>query len=434
MSGPQEPAGGWQRLHPLSPIVRLGPVAVGLFVILAPGLLLNGGSGESPQQLVILTVIFVGGLISWLVTRWRIDGQELRIETGLVRRSSRRFALSRVQAIDVVRPGLARVFGLAELRLRMGGSTGGHARLAYLTVAEAESLRARLLALAQADQPEPPAAVAEERVLVSVPTARLAGSIFLAAPGLMAEAMLAALVGTTLLAPGAAAGIVGSGSGWLIVIYTLVWRRFNDEYRLTVADSTDGLRVRSGLITLTAETIRPGRIQAVRLTEPLLWRPLGWCRLELDIAGQQDHDREGEAQSRQLRTILPVGKRADAGRLLDHVVPTAPQERLPPPRRAWIKSPMRYRNLAWGHSDDWVVTTSGRVRRVTDWVPLVKAQSLRRVQGPVQRALRLVTIHVDTAGRNVHATLRDRDVAEADGALDALVQLCRAARQAERPA
>src|SRR5882724_5191049 len=92
-------------------------------------------------------MLVVLGVVSWLVTRWRIEEDDLRIETGLIRRSSLRYPLSQVQAIDTVRPGLARIFGLAELRLRMGG-TGGSARLAYLPLEEAEVLRARLLALA----------------------------------------------------------------------------------------------------------------------------------------------------------------------------------------------------------------------------------------------------------------------------------------------
>jgi putative membrane protein len=94
------------------------------------------------------------------------------------------------------------------------------------------------------------------------------------------------------------------------------------------------------------------------------------------------------------------------------------------------KSPLRYRFLAWGRSDTCLVTMSGRIRRVTVWVPLGKAQSFRRVQGPVQRRLRLASVHVDTAGRSVHATLRDRDVVEADEALAELVRLGRAARRA----
>jgi putative membrane protein len=66
---------------------------------------------------------------------------------------------------------------------------------------------------------------------------------------------------------------------------------------------------------------------------------------------------------------------------------------------------------------------------VTVWVPLEKVQSLRRVEGPVQRRLRLATIHLDTAGRGVRAALRDRDRSEADRDLDELVTLCRRARR-----
>ncbi len=89
--------------------------------------------------------------MSWLVTRWQVAGGVLRIETGLIRRESRRFPLSQVQAIDVVQTGLARVLGLAELRLRMagGGSSGG--RLASLPLADAERLRRQLLAMAAPD-------------------------------------------------------------------------------------------------------------------------------------------------------------------------------------------------------------------------------------------------------------------------------------------
>jgi putative membrane protein len=51
------------------------------------------------------------------------------------------------------------------------------------------------------------------------------------------------------------------------------------------------------------------------------------------------------------------------------------------------------------------------------------------VQGPVQRRLCLASVHVDTAGRSPHATLRDRDAAEAAGALEELTDLARAARR-----
>ena len=78
------------------------------------------------------------------------------------------------------------------------------------------------------------------------------------------------------------------------------------------------------------------------------------------------------------------------------------------------------------------MTTSGRVRLVTDWVPLAKVQSIRRVEGPVQRRFRLATIHLDTAGRNVHAIARDRDREESARLLVELPAACQLARQSLR--
>ena len=240
---------------------------------------------------------------------------------------------------------------------------------------------------------------------------------------------MVALIATAVVSPGAARGLVTGAAAYIILVGTMVWRRFNQDYRLTLAEGDDGLRLRSGLVALTAETIRPGRVQAVRMVEPLLWRRLGWCRLQLDLAGSQRSKGEGQAERGQLRTILPVGTRALADELLDQLLPERPHRQAPPPRRVILKSPLRYRMLAWGRTDACVVATSGRVRRVTSWVPLAKVQSLRRVQGPVQRRLRLASVHVDTAGRTVHTTLRDRDVDEADRALVDLTQLARAARR-----
>ena len=421
----------WHRLHPLSPFVRAGRATIGIGIVLVPSVLAGRGlSGPTIPELAVVGVLVGLGFVSWLVTRWRIEEDDLRIETGVLRRQSLRFPLAQVQAIDIVRPGLARLFGVAELRLRMAGSTGGTARLAYLAAREAEPLRAQLLALAHgATAAEVPVPVHEdERVLTSVPTGRLAASILLSDVGFGSIGLLTGLIVASVVAPSAAAAVLGGSAVPILSIATLAWRRFNQEYRLTLAEAPDGLRLRSGLIALTSETIRPGRVQAVRMVEPFIWRRLGWCRLEVDLAGRQRRKGEGEAERKPLRAVLPVGSRELASELLHRILADVPRAELRPPRRVRWKSPLRYRFLAWGRSETCVVTTSGRIRRVTVWVPLGKAQSFRRVQGPVQRGLRLASIHVDTAGRSVHAALRDRDVAEADEALAELVRLGRAAR------
>ena len=430
----------WHRLHPLSPVVRGGRLTIGVFILLVLVALGGDKLSNAVPQLAITIVLVLGGLVSWFVTRWRIEDDDLRIETGLLRRQSLRFPLAQVQAIDVVRPGLARLFRVAELRLRMAGASGGTARLAYVAEHEVEPLRDQLLALARGarhDEAAPESAlelerpVPEEHVLTTVRTGQLAASIVLENWWLVL--ILAGLVAGFAVSPHTAArALRGAGFVWAISMATFIWRRFNQQYRLTVADGPDGLHLRGGLVALTAEVIRPGRVQAVRLVEPFLWRPLGWCRVEVDVAGRQRKKGEGEAQRGQLRTLVPVASRPLALGLIDRLVPDRPPELSPPPRRVFWKSPLRYRTLSWGRTESCVATTSGRLRRVASWVPLEKVQSLRHVQGPLQQRLRLASVHVDTAGKGVHATLRDRDAAEARRALAELTDLARAARR--RPA
>jgi uncharacterized membrane protein YdbT with pleckstrin-like domain len=54
---------------------------------------------------------------------------------------------------------------------------------------------------------------------------------------------------------------------------TALWRQFNGDFELTASDAHDGLHLRAGMLTTNAETIPQGRVQAVRMVEPLLCVP-----------------------------------------------------------------------------------------------------------------------------------------------------------------
>ncbi len=433
---------GWHRLHPLSPVIRSSRGLVFVLFLLALSVVRGSGGGfwDIMTHLAVVLVVAVFALVSWLVTRWRVEDGALRIETGLIRRSSLRYPLAQIQAIDTVRPGLARLFGLSELRLRMGGSSSGSARLSYLTATHAEEVRAELLRLAAGahrqeetpvDEPAVPSWL-EERRLVAVATPQLVASIVLSGIGVVVAALVVALIVVAVLSPHAAAAVISSS---VVVVFGLaagVWRRFNGDYGLTVTHAPDGLRLRSGLVQTTAEVIPHGRVQAVRMVEPILWRPLGWARLEVDLAGRQKRKGENRAESKQLRAVLPVGLRGEALELLQQILPGAPGPDDPPPARARWKSPLRFRNLGVAWTDELVATRGGRLARITVWVPLAKAQSFRWSQGPVQRRLGLADVFVDTAGRRLGAAFRDRDADEARAELDRLAASARLARQAGR--
>ena len=454
------PAGdmtAWHRLHPLSPLIRTGRhlMALGVLVLLLIFANHSGNNDDFISDIVVVGIVLVAGVISWLVTRWQVADGVLRIETGLIRRQSLRFPLSQVQAIDVVQTGLARVFGLAELRLRMAGADSSGGRLACLPLADAERLRTQLLAMghaaaspvaaggasAGAAAPSaggpagsaggaaPPAVAAApprpERVLFRVQSERLAGAIILSRSGAYAGAVIAVVIVVIALTgrPGVIVPFLVFGFG----VVASVWRRFNTEYGTVVAEAPDGLRLRSGLVQTVAETIRPGRVQAVRIVEPLFWRAFGWCRLEVDVAGPRQR-RENRSEGQRLRALIPVGSRADAEQMLGELLTTPPRPTHPAPASARVKTPLSYHYLAWAGDDRYVVASRGRICRKTTWVPLEKVQSIRWVQGPWQRRLGLATVRLDVAGRRVTASIQDRSVAEADELLGRLPDLARAAR------
>ncbi len=447
--GVADDVAGWHRLHPLSPLVRAGRhlVTIGILVLVLLFANQNQAGGDLIVDLVIVAVVLAGGVVSWLVTRWQVADGVLRIDTGLIRRESRRFPLSQVQAIDVVQTGLARVLGLADIRLRMAGADSSGGRLACLPLADAEQLRERLLSMARApgtaaagkpaapyrvaspDVPSGPPGAARlpERVLFRVDSGRLAGAITLSRAGAFAAIVVAAMASVVALAgqTRTIAPFLPVGLG----IVLAVWRQFNGEYGTVVAAAPDGLRLRSGLVQTTAETIRPGRVQAVRLVEPLVWRAFGWCRLEVDVAGPRQR-RENRSESQRLRALIPVGSSSDTEHVIGELLGTRPLPSQRAPRSARWKAPLTYHFLAWDLDDHYVVASCGRVCRKTTWVPLEKVQSIRWVQGPLQRRLGLASVRLDVAGKRVSASIQDRGVAEAREIFASLPDRARDARTA----
>ena len=214
---------------------------------------------------------------------------------------------------------------------------------------------------------------------------------------------------------------------WLVSFVPLAWRRVSVQYGFTVAQSPDGIRIRRGLLGTVAETIPVPRVQAMRMVEPLLWRPMGWCRLEVDVAGSPGRD-SADGGGRMRKALLPVGHPDEAAFLLRMVAGSAAPALSRPPRRACWKAPLSYHNLAAGHDGMVAVSVTGRLRKVTTWVPLEKAQSVRLVQGPLQRRLALATVHLDAAG-HVRAEFRERPQAQARMLVDELAALSRNARR-----
>ncbi len=413
--------------------MRIGRAFLGLLALLAAQKVSTSRSSGSSGQgdvvdLVIVGVVLVLALISWYVTTWRVDGDTLQVASGLIRRNTVRVPLARVQAVDLVEPLLARILGLAEVRVRTAGGSGGDARLQYLKLEHAHSVRASLLAMAHGlpdSTPPPP-----ERSLFRISNRRLVVSMALTGAAVGSLLPLAAVL--SLLAAGVVtpAAIGLAGGTLLLDIFAVVSRmvrRVAEEWGFETAEAPDGLRIRSGFASRVAETIPYGRVQAVRMLEPLLWRPFGWCRLELHLAGavHRGHD---QPRSAIRRALLPVGSRAEAEWLIGRILPDHQVTLTPPPKRALVRAPFSYHFLAAGRNRSCAVSVSGRVRKLTEWVPLGKVQSIRYVQGPIERALDLASVQLDVAGRRTSVRWWHRAAPEADELIAALPAECQAAR------
>ena len=421
---------GWRRLHPASPVVRIGRLVPALFLLLVLSNAHSAAENRTAQTayiVVFAAVTVVYGYIHWMVTRWRFEGDTLRIETGLIRKDSRRLPLARIQGVDIVRPLLGRMLGVSELRIRLAGSGSTDGKLAYLGAAEAAELKVALLAGHRSTENEVSGRTGLPMATVTV--GPLLGSVVLSLVTIILVGTIASLVVLDQFQPTTAALLAGILAVYLLGFAGTIWRRLSGQYNFTAVEGPDGVHIQRGLLQTISETIPYSRIQAVRQVEPLLWRPFGWCRLEVDIAGATRRNQRSEGTAVVRKALLPVGSQQDSWHLIARLLGGPDPVRTPPPRRARLKAPLSYHFLSAGHDDTHAVCVTGRINRATTWVPFEKSQSIRRVQGPLQRPLGLATVHVDVAGRRTRAEFRDRTTEEADVLVEALTVLSRAARR-----
>ncbi|MFG2461079.1 PH domain-containing protein [Streptomyces sp. NPDC048523] len=427
----QEPVAE-RRLHPITPLRRAwAPVAVVIgWAVHDPDQAQRQLTRLTTTTLLIALAVIVPaaalyGFLTWWFTHFAVTDSELRIRTGLLFRRTAHIRLERIQAIDVTQPLLARVAGVAKLRLDVVG-TDKKDELAFLGEGEARDLRAELLARAAGFAPETAHEVGEApaRELMRTPPRDLALSVVLT--GATWGTLVATLVVPSLL-------WMATHSLWTVLATAVPLLgaagassvgRFVTEYDWTVGESPDGLRIDHGLLDRTHETVPPGRVQTVRIVEPLLWRRRGWVRVELDVAGSSNS------------VLVPVAPREVAEAVVARVLPgvTVPplQTLSRPPRRARWCVPLWWRGYGLAVTDAVFASRQGLLRRRLSLVPHAKVQSVRLTQGPWERLWRVADVHVDT-GANKTVTARLRDAQEAAELLGAQAERSRTGRRGARP-
>ena len=168
--------------------------------------------------------------------------------------------------------------------------------------------------------------------MATLTVGRLLGSVLLSLVTIVLVATIVSLVVLDQFEPRSAGALAGALAVYLLGFAGIAWRRLSGEYGFVAAEGPEGVSIRRGLFQTVSETIPYGRIQAVRQVEPWLWRPLGWCRLEVDIAGATSRNQRGEGSGVVRKALLPVGSQADSWHLIARLLGGPDPPRTAPPR------------------------------------------------------------------------------------------------------
>ncbi|HYR07554.1 MAG TPA: PH domain-containing protein [Longimicrobium sp.] len=330
-----------RRLHPLTLVFSAVGIARGMvWPALAGGF--GFGDGDLARALPIALAVLaipalIGAAAKYALYRWRVDADELLLRSGVLNRQNRVIPLARVQNVEVRQSLAQRVFGVAELRVETAG-TGlqAEAVLSVLGVAQAQAVRADLLARRRAQAPAaaeadggadaierpavpPLARLSASDLLLAGATANEAGVIAAAAAGVLQFAdelpggfFANAIEDLVERAEGAVALVAVGGIvllllvGWVISIAGAVVR----FHGFTLSVDGGEMRKRYGLLTVHEASVPLQRVQAIRVEETFLRRWLGLASLMIETAGGSPGQRGGA------EAFVPIARTSEVGRLV----------------------------------------------------------------------------------------------------------------------
>ena len=484
----------WKPLHPLTYLPRVAGSVMGIIggVTLANASVIAAWlSGEEPALfgsvsvllglaavvVAVLALCVVYCYLSWKMTRYAVTSTAVWYRAGILKRTQRHARLSRIQTVNVSHSLLGRIVGLGYLDIEVAGGQDSSIKLGLLTSRRLEELRALLLALASGAIDE---AVDPRADAVAATVGYRSGASPLEAPerrvftvgfGKLLVSMLATFenavalfFGVFLLGlNGFLVGVVGVTSvmsflGILAGAFSLlagVWARFDREFGFSAAIAADGVRIDRGLTARRHVTIPPGRIHAIEVSQPLIWRLFGWYRVEITQAGNAAHTSDEKNKGMQVDVasdvLLPVGSRTEVIQAIAMAIPDLGVEdpdgfleslragtgedrwMTPIPPSAKILDPLVHKRRAFGLTEAVFAIRDGFFNLRFSIIPLTRIQSVSLHQGPIQRWRRVASVRAALVPGPV-ASLAEH--VEAGRSLELWAQLSQASkvrREAEVP-
>ena len=462
-----------RRVHPATVLLRFIKEAPSTVVALPAGIAIIS-KGDWSRALMVAAiagaVFLFFNWLAWSRFRYGVGEREIVIESGILSRNRRSIPFNRIQDVDIERALLARLFGLAKVRIETGAGGKDEGLLDSVTMVEAARLRGAVRAWREGHASEPAVAdgdaaapVPEGRALFAMDVPRVLAfgffnfSLFYIASffaflqtfdnllpfdiyepaqwvGLVEERLPQRFTVAAIAAVLFLAALLGVAAG---ILRTLA-RDFG--FRLSVEGNR--LRRERGLLTRTEAVIAKKRVQLGHVRTGPIRRAFGWSGLALQTLGSG-------ADGSGMQAAAPFAKRAE----LEPILAELPPLRLaPPPELTMVSSRHIVRVLAtnllpalaviaaaaaaWRPAllllallpalgaaaalqrrfhryaiDGELLFVAKGVWRQQFWViPLARTQAVSLARGFVQRRLGLATLSIDTAGAAIMNAPRIVDI------------------------
>lgn len=399
--------------------------------------------------------------IHWRRFTYRLTPDALVIESGVLSRQRRTIPFDRVEDVDIERPLLARLFGLAKVSLETGGSGSDEGSLDSVSLAEAHRLRdvirGRAVPLDLAVKEAAPLfAMSIERVLLfGLFNFSLVWLAVIGAAAQYGEARVwRALLDDGLLDRLGESARGASVFAWALIALVLlalgvgagVVRTVLREHGYRLTDEGERLRRVRGLFTRSEVAIARRRVQLTAVDTGPVRRALGWMRVSAQTLGG-----DGDAG---WQALAPFARADEADRVLAALGAERPAEgaltpvasghvwravvrnaavpvllalgvgvvagpiggllALPLLAPSVVLALLARRHHRWRLADGRLSVVRGVLKRTTWTVPVTSVQSVGVRRGWLQRRLGLATLVVDTAGARMLGGPHIHDLKEAD--------------------
>jgi putative membrane protein len=445
------------------------------FIVPVIAVLVFGARDDgSMWGLIIVIPLLIGAVWRQMLFRYGFSPRGLVIRDGLFFRNVRQIEYERIENIDTERGVLHRLLNVAEVRVET--STGGKPEglIRVLSLQAVAELRDRVFERSGSARREPaPTPLDDEQprdVLLRLNSAELMrfgfvdnrGMLVVAAGfGLFSQTGAMNVAGRYLRenvfdmdvgAVGFSLAIIAVGALFtlflLVRLLSLLWALVT-LHDFTVTRHASDLRVRYGLLTRIALTLRLPRIQAAHQTESVMHRFFGRVSLAVDLAGDgaNQADENGAPQMR-MRWLAPICTPRRAAELIRTALPMLANDTelrwqsLAPGAKgrvfrkflviatlicaapaifllgwaapvlwllivplAWLHATKYVHYTAWALTREALIFRRGWLTRRLAIVPRNRVQSVQFEASPFDRRSRMASVVIDTAGASNLASL-----------------------------